>query len=197
MSRLRRSLVVLCIVAVLTATPFLASLAEGPTYSGRPNPNSTVQPCTSVAVEMVDAVDSARAKPGDFFRFQTMEPTNDGGTRVVIPAHTVGYGVVSLVIPAAKQGRSGALLLEPLYLKMPDGSQLGVVLDHGNPDLEKQGKGGDLIPGYLGLIPVPGVGVAVSAANFFHHGKDITIQKGTQFSIFPQNDPKSAFCQPD
>jgi hypothetical protein len=176
-------------VAVLGALALLA--AETPA------PSPTVQPCTSVSVETLDAVDSAHAKPGDFFRFQTVQPTTDGSKHLVIPAHTVGYGVVALVVSAAKQGRSGALLLEPLYLKMADGSRLGVVLNYGVvDDIEKQGKSGELIPGYLGLVPVPGLGVAIGAVNYFRHGKDITIKKGTPFAIFPEDDPHSAFCQP-
>lgn len=178
--------------ALLAAFGILALVA-----AEAPEPKPTVQPCTAVSVETLDAVDSAHARPGDFFRFQTLQPTTDGSKHLVIPAHTVGYGVIALVVSAGKQGRAGALLLEPLYLKMPDGGQLGVVLDYGVvDDLEKQGKSGELIPGYLGLVPVPGLGVAIGAVNYFRHGKDITIKKGTPFAIFPQNDPRSAFCQP-
>jgi hypothetical protein len=161
-----------------------------------PKAQPTVQPCTAVSAETMDSVDSAHAKPGDFFRFRTLQPTTDGSNHVVIPAHTMGYGIVSVAVPSGLQGRSGSVLLEPLYLKMPDGSQLGVVLNHGSKDLQKGGKTGQLISGYLGLIPVPGLGAAIGAINYFRHGKDITIPKGTPFSIFPEDDPQSAFCQP-
>lgn len=196
---MKRTLLASLSIAALASAPFLAAVAEGPTPtpSQHPNPLATVQPCTAVNVETLDSIDSAHAKPGDFFRFRTLSATTDGGKQVVIPAHTLGYGVVSVAVPAGKQGRSGSLLLEPLYLKMPDGDELGVVLDHGSRDLQKQGKTGDMIPGYLGAIPVPGLGVVIGAINYFSHGKDITLPKGTPFSIFPENDPQSAFCQPD
>jgi len=31
-----------------------------------------IDPCTVIAVEMVDDINSAEARPGDFFRFQTV-----------------------------------------------------------------------------------------------------------------------------
>jgi hypothetical protein len=166
------------------------------TLGAAPETAPTVQPCTSVSAETMDAVDSAHAKAGDFFRFRTLQATTDGSKHIVIPSHTVGYGVVSIAIAAGKQGQSGSLLLEPLYLKMPDGSQLGVVLDHGSVELHPGGKSGELIPGYLGLVPLPGLGFAIGAINYFRHGKDITLPKGTPFAVFPENDPQSAFCQP-
>jgi hypothetical protein len=195
---LRRRASTLAAALVFFAAALACASAEGPTPvpPERPNPRATVQPCTAVPVKTLDDVDSGRAKPGDFFRFQTLAPTTDGGKEVVIPAHTLGYGVVALSVPAGKQGRSGALVLQPLYLKMQDGSQLGVVLDYGATDMGKQGKNGELVPGYVGLIPVPGLAYAIGAVNYFHHGKDISVPKGTPFSIFPENDPKSAFCQP-
>ncbi len=198
MSPLRRSVVALGVIAAVAVMPFIAALAEGPTPtpSERPNPRSTVQPCTTVPVETLDAVDSGRAKAGDFFRFQTMQPTTDGGKRIVIPAHTIGYGVVALSVAAGKQGRSGALVLQPLYLKMQDGSQLGVVLDYGAVDMDKQSKNGELVPSVLGLVPLPGLAYAIGAVNYFHHGKDVAVPKGTSFSVFAENDPQSAFCQP-
>jgi hypothetical protein len=194
---LRRIPALVLIVAALVAAS-LPARAQGPAEapSEQPGPRATVPPCTAVPVETLDAVDSAHAKAGDFFRFQTLAPTTDGRQHVVIPAHTIGYGTVALAVQAGNQGRSGALLLQPLYLKMPDGSRLGVVMDYGATNLDKQGKSGELIPGYLGLLPVPGLGIAIGAVNYFRHGKDITIPRGTKFAIFPEDDPQSAFCQP-
>ena len=51
------------------------------------------------------------------------------------------------------------------------------------------------LPGYLGFIPVPGFGIAVDAFNYFRHGKNIVVPKGTLFEIFPSDDPKTAKCQ--
>lgn len=146
---------------------------------------------------MLDTVDSGKARPGQFFRFETLHAVEAPDKRVVIPPHTVGWGIVSVAVPAGRAGRSGSLLLEPLYLKLPDGTKLGVVLDHGDKSLGGAGRSGDL-PGYLGAIPVIGLGVSVviGAFNFFHHGTNVTIRKGTRFAIFPDDDPSTAFCQP-
>ena len=181
-----------CCIAALALLP-VTSRAQN---ESRPAPAPTIQGCMSVPVELLDAIDSAHAKPGDFFRFRTIDPVrNEGNPRVLIPAHTTGYGVVALAVQAGAHGKEGALLLQPLYLKMPDGSQLGVVLDYGMRSLGGEGKS-TTIPGYLGVIPVFGLGIAIGAVNYFIHGKNVTIQKGTKFTIFAQNDPQTAFCQP-
>lgn len=149
--------------------------------------------CTIVAVAMLDSVDSARANPGDFFRFETVNAVT-AGKDVVIPARTMGYGVVAVASPAGRSGRPGTLILEPRYLVLPSSHRLGVVLDHNADELQRSGKSGDA-PGLLGAIPVPGVGLAVGAFNFFHHGKDIQVSKGTLFSVFPSDDPSVERCQ--
>ncbi|MGZ3519041.1 MAG: hypothetical protein ACXVAM_18020, partial [Vulcanimicrobiaceae bacterium] len=90
-------------------------------------------------------------------------------------------------------GRAGTLVLEPRYLVL-DGHRLGVVLNNSADDLERNGSSGSA-PGYLGALPVPGVGAAIGAFNYFHHGKDIDVPKGTLFSIFPSDDPSVETCQ--
>lgn len=151
--------------------------------------------CTVVAVEMLESVDSAEARPGDFFRFQTVNAVT-AGARVVIPARTLGYGIVAVASPAGRDARPGVLVLEPRYLVMPDGEHLGVVLNHNaNSDpLEKSGAS-DSIPGYLGAIPVFGVGAAIGAFNYFRKGKNIIVARGTVFTIFPSDDESVENCQ--
>ncbi|MBV8363723.1 MAG: hypothetical protein JO193_04085 [Candidatus Eremiobacteraeota bacterium] len=149
--------------------------------------------CTIVAVQTIDPVNSAKAHPGDFFRFKTINDVTDR-THIIIPARTVGWGIVTIASPAGRGGRAGTLVLEPRYLVLPDGRKLGVVLDHKPSDLAQSGASNSL-PGYLGAIPVPGFGAAIGAFNYFHHGKDITVPRGTLFAIFPSDDPKTARCQ--
>src|SRR5271166_3169233 len=91
-------------------------------------------PCTIVAVEMLDSVDSSDARPGDFFRFQTVNAVTSGA-RIIIPARTIGEGDVVIAAPAGRSGRAGTLVLEPRYLILPNGSHLGVVLNHNTADL--------------------------------------------------------------
>lgn len=152
-----------------------------------------LDPCTVVAVQMIDNVDSSSARPGDFFRFETVNAVTSG-RKIVIPARTFGYGVVSVASAAGRGGRSGTLVLEPRYLVLPNGEKLGVVLDHNASDLQKSGASGNM-PGYLGAIPVPGLGAAIGVFNFFHHGRDIEVKRGTIFTIFPSDDPGTERCQ--
>jgi hypothetical protein len=149
--------------------------------------------CTVVAVQMMESVDSTDARPGDFFRFETVNAVTSGA-RVVVPARTMGYGVVAVASAAGRNARPGILILEPLYLVLPDGKHLGVVLNHNSDSLDKTGAN-DSIPGYLGAIPFFGVGAAIGVFNYFRKGKNIVVPRGTVFTIFPSDDPSVENCQ--
>lgn len=152
-----------------------------------------LNPCTVVAVQMIDSVDSSEAQPGDFFRFETINAVT-AGNKIVIPARTVGFGVVAIASPAGSGGRPGTLVLEPRYLVLPSGEHLGVVLNHNTSNLQRNGESGNM-PGYLGAIPVPGLGAAIGIFNFLHHGRNIEVKKGAEFTIFPSDSPSSERCQ--
>ena len=152
-----------------------------------------LDPCTVVAVEMLESVDSSEARPGDFFRFETVNAVTSG-PKVVIPARTLGYGIVAVASPAGKQSHPGTLVLEPRYLVLPSGRHVGVVLNHNSDSLQKAGAS-ELVPGYLGAIPIPGVGLAIGALDYFHHGKNIVVPRGLIFTVFPSDDPAVERCQ--
>ncbi|MDE2480783.1 MAG: hypothetical protein KGN02_01160 [bacterium] len=184
----RKSPVVMRVSSLILALLFAAALCVRASAT-----TLDVNPCTVVGVEMLDDVDSSSALPGDFFRFQTINAVTRGNT-IVIPARTLGYGVVAIASPAGRGGRAGTLVLEPRYFVMPDGSHVGVVLNHNTSSLVRSGRT-DNVPGYLGAIPVPGVGAAVGIFNFFHNGKNIEVKRGTVFTVFPSDDPKTERCQ--
>jgi hypothetical protein len=167
----------------------LATLA----LSSAPSRALTLDPCTVVAVEMMDSVDSSDARPGDFFRFETINAVTNKA-KVVIPSRTMGYGVVVIASPAGRAGHAGTLVLEPRYLVMPNGHHVGVVLNHNSDPLEKAGPSNDL-PAYLGAVPVLGIGAAIGAFNYFHHGKNVVVPRGLVFTIFPSDDPSVERCQ--
>jgi hypothetical protein len=149
--------------------------------------------CTVVAAQMMDNVDSSDARPGDFFRFETVNAVTNGA-KIVIPARTMGYGVVTVASPASRDAHPGTLVLEPRYLALPDGKRLGIVLNHNTDPLEKAGASTS-VPGYLGAIPFFGVGAAVGIFNYFHKGKNIVVPRGTIFTFFPSDDPSVERCQ--
>lgn len=152
-----------------------------------------LNPCTVVAVQTIDDVDSSNARPGDFYRFETINAVTMGKD-VVIPARTMGYGIVSIASAAGRNGTAGTLVLEPRYLVLPGGTHVGVVLDHNASSLSASGSSGGA-PAYLGAIPVPGVGAAVGIFNYFHHGRNIEVKRGTIFSVFPSESPNTEKCQ--
>jgi hypothetical protein len=149
--------------------------------------------CTVVAVQMMDTVDSSDARPGDFFRFETVNAVTSGAM-VVVPARTMGEGIVAVASPAGRNARPGTLVLEPRYLMLPNGQHLNVVLNHNTDSLEESGRN-DSLPGYLGAIPLFGVGAAIGMFNYFRKGKNIVVPRGTMFSIFPSDDPAVEHCQ--
>jgi len=177
----RRWFATLAGFALATAAPASASAAL------------SLDPCTVVAVQMMDSVDSSDAHPGDFFRFETVNAVTNGA-KVVIPARTMGYGIVAVAAPAGRESHPGTLVLEPRYLVMPNGGHVGVVLNHNTDNLELAGKS-DAIPGYLGAIPIPGVGAVIGAFDYFHKGKNIIVRRGTLFTVFPSDDPAVERCQ--
>ncbi len=77
---------------------------------------------------------------------------------------------------------------------LPDGRRLGVVLNHNTDSLDKAGPNAG-IPGYLGAIPIPGVGAAVGLFNYFRKGKNIVVPRGAIFTLFPSDDPSVERCQ--
>jgi len=176
-------------------SPLVAALLCVLALGATPPPATAppLDPCTVVAVEMLEGVDSAQARPGDFFRFETVNAVTSGA-RVVIPARTLGYGIVAVASPAGRQNRPGVLVLEPRYLVLPNGRHVGVVLNHNSDSLQKAGAS-EVVPGYLGAIPIPGVGLAIAGFNYFHHGKNIVVPRGLIFTVFPSDDPAVERCQ--
>jgi hypothetical protein len=171
----------------------LALLAASSTAVARPMTQVRPEPCTVVAVQMIDGVSSADARAGDFFRFETINAVTRGNT-IVIPARTLGYGVVAIAAPAGHSGRAGTLVLEPRYFVLPGNVHLGVVLNHNSGSLQRNGQT-ENVPGYLGAIPLPGVGAAIGIFNYFHNGKNIDVPRGTVFTVFPSDSPSVERCQ--
>jgi hypothetical protein len=181
------------ISAALLRAIALAMVASFGAANGSRAPS--LDPCTVVAAEMMESVDSSDARPGDFFRFQTVNAVTSGAS-VAIPARTMGYGIVTVASPAGRDAHPGVLVLEPRYLMLPNGKRLGIVINHnvsGDP-LDRSGSNNG-IPGYLGAIPVLGVGAAIGIFNYFRKGKNIVVPRGTVFTIFPSDDPSVEHCQ--
>jgi hypothetical protein len=153
---------------------------------------TALPPCTQVIIETTKPVDSKTTKAGDFFQFKSVGAVTFQG-RIIIPSGTPGFGIVTLAI-AAGRGHGGALGLEPLYFKFSNGDEIHVVRDRRPNALAAQGFSGQL-PGYVGAVPVPGVGLVIGAYNALHKGKDVTIAPGALASVFASDSPETAKCQ--
>jgi hypothetical protein len=149
-------------------------------------------PCTQVIIETTKPIESRTAKPGDFFAFKSIGAVTFQG-RIVIPSGTPGFGVVTLAV-AAGRGHGGAIGLEPLYFKFANGDEIHVIRDRRPNALAAQGYNGQL-PGYVGAVPIPGVGLVIGAYNALHKGKDVTIAPGALASVFASDSPDTAKCQ--
>ena len=164
-----------CAIAVgVTAVAVAAMLASPPRASAE------LQACTVIPVELLDRLDSATAQVGDRFHFRTIDTvlTHD---RVLIPKGTIGYGLITYVQAAGAHAKPGQLMPEARYFALPHNKEYQITVDY---NATHTGKTGDA-PGIVGAAPIPFLGVAVGAFNYFHPGSNITIPIGFQFAVMP------------
>ena len=119
MNRAQRS------AGVFVAASLLAALA-GPARAQAPP--DTRPACVRTLVALEDTIDSAKAKGGEVFKFRLVEPAraSDG---TVVPAGTLGYGIVSNVQHAERGGRPGYLALEARFFVLGDGKHVATIID--------------------------------------------------------------------
>ena len=97
-----------------------------------------------------------------------------------IPAGTRGYGIVAFADHARGSGTPGRLVVEPRFLVLPGGVHVQVLADPQLADSFAQGTTRN-ISGALGFVP--GLGLAVAGYNALHHGREVTIERGTEFQL--------------
>lgn len=161
------------------ATPEPAS----PSPSPRPTPPP---PCSSIPVELLDRLDSGKAKLGDRVRFKAIETvvTED---HVTIHRGTMGYGVIEYVAAAGAHAKPGALVLEARYFLLPHAEEYQVAVD-AQASSEIHSGSNRNAPGIVGAVPIPFMGVFVGAFNYFHAGANVVIPIGYRFAVTPVGD---------
>jgi hypothetical protein len=158
----------------------LLCLAVAPAVSAAA-PLSPLPPCPALRVELQTKLDSGTAQVGDIFGFRTIDTvTLPTGQRIA--AGTRGYGLVGGAVAAGAHGKSGALLLESRYLRLPGWSRLDVSIGSGT--MESRGANAS-IPSLVTAVPIPGIGLAAGAFNYLSAGKNIVIPVGTRFEVVP------------
>ncbi len=166
----------MCMIFGLPPVP-PAIIATAPT----PVPSAVIPAGTAIAVTLSESVDSATARAGDFYRFQTIEQLKVGG-KTVLPVHTTGVGIVSDAQPAGPHSRQGSLLLEARYLRLPRGGELQVIVDRKISDLRRKGASPQL-PFYTSYLPIPSMGLITKAYDYVRNGKDVVLPKGAVFIV--------------
>jgi hypothetical protein len=177
----RRIVAFVCVCVVLHG-------AEAAAMTSR-TADAETRPCASIPVELLDPIDSARVRSGDVFRFRTIETVQPVGYPE-IPVDAIGYGIVEYVQSAAGHGKNGEVALEPRYITIAPGKHIDVTLDV-TGSVVRSGTS-RTVPS----LPLPYVGMGVGAINYFHAGKNISLDAGTQFDVRPIHDlAGSATCR--
>ncbi len=156
-------------------------LGSGPARAG------TVNCLGAIPATMIDSVDSATAKPGQAFRFETTEPgvivvpTQPMG--IPVPKGTLGWGVVRAVSPASRGNHYGSVTLEPRYLVLPKGRVMQVSMNPTLPAALASNTPG--VEKAMSHVPIPIPGLAMTAINTIRYGKNVRIGPGYVFSVVP------------
>jgi hypothetical protein len=139
--------------------------------------------CTfAVPTAMVDKVFSGSAKAGQPFRFKvSQDAVLDDGT--MVPAGTIGYGIISEASPAARGNRDGLIALEPRYLVVPKPQggymRVQVTMSPALPVVWSPNE--PLLRQAANVLPIPGI--IMSGVNSVRWGRNITLGPGFVFSV--------------
>jgi hypothetical protein len=175
----------------------LASASIVAVASLAPAPARAAKICAwSIPVDMVDTVESAKARAGTAFRFRvTDDAASDDGTK--IPAGTIGYGVIRAASAAGRHNRDGSITLEPRYLVVPKPKggleRLSITM---NPMLPVTWTPSEpLLNKAASHVPLPVPGLIMSGVNAVRWGRNITLGPGFTFTVLPVDDlAKSPVC---
>jgi hypothetical protein len=144
------------------------------------NGDATLPRCVEAEAMILTKLDSATTNSGDSFAFKITAPVVAGNATPTLAAGTRGYGIVSFADHAHGSGQPGRLVVEPRFLRLADGTHVQVLADPQVADNFVQGATRNL-NGALGFVP--GLGLAVGGYNALHRGREVTIAKGTAFSL--------------
>lgn len=165
--------------ALMVTAAIAGSFAAGGSARGQPSPAPS---SVTIPVRLTERVSSSDAKAGQRFTFATIHEATLGDVQV--PAGTHGHGVVAEA-KAARWDQAGTLTLEVQSLDLPDGRSLPVNVPADSSPAPK--RDAPKIPSLsTGLVPLPvvlhGIVLLGSAAQLLH-GRNVTFESGTTFSI--------------
>lgn len=140
---------------------------------------------TAVRMRLNRTLSSADARTGETVDFETLDDVVlDGVT--VIPKSSTAVATVTEAASKKRMGRGGKLAVNIDYVRLPSGEKLAL---RGVQDL----KGGGHAGAMTGAMVATGIVFFPAAPLFlFMHGKDITIPKGHEVTVYTNSDYKVA-----
>jgi hypothetical protein len=132
---------------------------------------------TPVRMKISRTVSSGDAHQGDTVDFETLDDVNVGEV-VLIPKGSVALATVTEAVPKKRMARGGKLNVNIDYVRLPSGEKLAL---RGAQDV----KGGGHTGAMTGAIVATSLVFFPAAPLFlFMHGKDITIPKGQEITVY-------------
>ena len=176
MNRLARGIAALMLVAVL-----------GISHDATPEK----PPCPSVMVALESDIDSGQAKANDSFAFVTVDAVRllDG---TLVPANTLGYGLVAIAHHAERGGLGGSLVLEARFVALGD-RHIPASIDWSTAGRAMASGASMNVPGIVGAIPFSGY--LLAPYGYLHHGKDIMIPRGRGFPVLLGDEVATGACR--
>ena len=166
----------------LIASSMLAALAlPWVSFAQAPPQQSVLPEGTPIRMRMNRTVSSANAQVGDNVDFETLDDVNLG-EMVVVPKGSMAMATITEAVPKRRMARGGKLGMNIDYVRLPTGGKLalrGV----------QQGSGGGHTGAMTGAIVATSI-VFFPAAPFFlfMKGKDMTIPKGHEVTVYTNSD---------
>jgi hypothetical protein len=149
----------------------------------------------AIPAEMLDKVASATARAGGVFHFKIRQTvTLQDGT--LVPAGTLGYGLIRSASAAGRHMHDGSIDLEPRYLvvaKTQGGyKHLHVAMDPTLPPVWTPSE--PLLNKAASHVPLPIPGLVMTGVNYVRWGRNITLGPGFAFAVIPAEDLRGPIC---
>ena len=146
------------------------------------NPTKTLlQDGTPVRMRINRTISSADAKVGDNVDFEVLDEIKVGDV-VLVPKGALALATVTEAVSKRSMGRAGKLNVNVDHLRLADGEKVplrGI----------KEAEGGGHVGAMTGAIVATSIVFFPAAPLFlFMHGKDITIPKGTEVTVYVNGD---------
>jgi hypothetical protein len=169
----------------MTRRKWLAFNAAGVLMLGniglRAQEASVLHEGTPVRMRMNRTISSATEKQGDNVDFETLDDVKLGDL-IVIPKGSIAMATVTEAATKKSMGRAGKLSVNIDFVRLPSGEKLAL---RGVQDV----KGGGHVGAMTGAIVATSIVFFPAAPLFlFIHGKDITIPKGHEVTVYTNTD---------